>query len=1130
MMSTLRAYAAPIFIFFLAMFFQLFLLPRSFPPSHYDVLGVTRHCSAEEVREAYESFESKWDSGSDVPTASNFIKIRYAYELLTNPIWKRDYDLYDVDEKAHVIEELERQYAAEDFAKIKLPLLEVVSYEPQSERFIKITSQDFASKLQDSKPLLIQMYSSGSSRSAQFSQVWERIVELLEGVANHGMVELGDLQLVTYLAEKKPTGKVFFRKGLPSLVAFPPHCKTSDCLIRFEGEPSAEAVTDWLATTVMGLPRIFYQSKETLVSKFLSKVPPYKVKVILFSKTGERATTNLKKQLKKKEERITLLQSQLDETIKKVRMLGSGTEKLEHLLTIRRTDSGHVGLGYTGGSANKVGNFVSRGKLGDEVISRVRKTPKIMIDLHPRQQYQGDIIRFFFKKKPKFVFLKTVESAVRAYISLELRIKIYLYIHRRQNHRAWIPCSEPLNSSSMMSTLRAYAAPIFIFFLAMFFQLFLLPRSFPPSHYDVLGVTRHCSAEEVREAYESFESKWDSGSDVPTASNFIKIRYAYELLTNPIWKRDYDLYDVDEKAHVIEELERQYAAEDFAKIKLPLLEVVSYEPQSERFIKITSQDFASKLQDSKPLLIQMYSSGSSRSAQFSQVWERIVELLEGVANHGMVELGDLQLVTYLAEKKPTGKVFFRKGLPSLVAFPPHCKTSDCLIRFEGEPSAEAVTDWLATTVMGLPRIFYQSKETLVSKFLSKVPPYKVKVILFSKTGERATPFARQAAKDYWNFASFCYVLWTEEDASSWWNALEVESAPAVVFMKDPGSKPVVYHGLGNHTWFLNILEQNKQMNLPQLRSTTSMELGCDAKGYSRAGYDTMTWYCAILVGRPSVELNQMRETMCRVQNSLSSYDDSDVAGSDSSVPDAAAALKTKRLTFAWLDGEVQKKYCFFYVHSETNYETCGTRTTPDDVPRLLIVRYHRNASEERNAEEKKSNIWSKTVWQDDAKADPASQLVVSYDGPNEVPEITQWLSKMVEDGDNTKLPFYRTKTPELVPEGSEPMLSGVPRTVQVQQKINSLKNIINDYLQDPRVGPALLLGALLSTGSVWLMRSHPKEPVQPSQPNQSENKGEKKARKRERARKAKAEDIPPSITDNEPKDAVQLLSSDSDSD
>uniref|UniRef100_A0A1J3G654 DnaJ-like protein subfamily C member 16 n=1 Tax=Noccaea caerulescens TaxID=107243 RepID=A0A1J3G654_NOCCA len=695
---------------------------------------------------------------------------------------------------------------------------------------------------------------------------------------------------------------------------------------------------------------------------------------------------------------------------------------------------------------------------------------------------------------------------------------------------------ETPSSSSMPSVLRAYAAPIFIFVLAMFFQLFLLPRSFPPSHYDVLGVKMYSSVDDVREAYENIASKWDSGSGDALPVDFIKIQYAYELLTNLVWKRDYDLYGIDESVHIIEELEKQYAVEDFAKIKLPLLEAVSYEPEREGFMAITSQDFAFKVQDSKPWLIQVYSSGSNSSAQFSTAWRRIVDLLDGVANHAMLELGDVKLVTYLAERKPTGQVFFRKGLPSIVSFPPNCKSADCLMRFDGELSTDAVTDWFATTVLGLPRVFYHTKETLVPKFLSKVPPNKVKVILFSQTGERATPIVRQAAKDYWNFASLSYVLWREEDASFWWNGLEVESAPAIVIMKDPGLKPVVYHGSGNRTWFLDILEKNKQLQLPQLRSTTSMELGCDAKGYSRAGFDTATWYCAILVGRQSVELNKMRETMCRVQEALSDHNESGETPKDPSIAPAAYAHKTKRLSFAWLDGEVQNKYCFFYVQSETSYDTCGTRRAPVDVPRILIVRYHRNATESANAEKKSSN-WPKTVWQSEAdEVDPAAQLVVSYDGPAETPEIIKWLSKMVEDGDNRNLPFYRAKTPELVPESAEPMRSGVPKGVKATQKVLSIWNIIKDYLTDPRMGPTLLLGALLSAGNVWWARSRSTQPPVPTnQPssNQSDDNVEekKKERKREqRRRNAKGEEAPASITDNEPKDAVQILSSGSDSD
>ncbi|KAF3492503.1 hypothetical protein DY000_02057432, partial [Brassica cretica] len=430
------------------------------------------------------------------------------------------------------------------------------------------------------------------------------------------------------------------------------------------------------------------------------------------------------------------------------------------------------------------------------------------------------------------------------------------------------------------------------------------------------------------------------------------------------------------------------------------------------------------------------------------------DLLDGVANHAMVELGDVRLVTYLAEKKTTGQVLFRNGLPSIVAFPPQCKTADCLIRFEGELSTDAVTDWFATSVLELPRVFYHTKETLVPKFLAKVPPNKVRVILFSQTGERATPSVRQAAKDYWNFASLTYVLWREEDASFWWNALEVESAPAMVIMKDPGLKPVVYHGSGNRTWFLDILEQNKQLQLPQLSSTTSMELGCDARGYSRAGFETATWYCAVLVGRQSTELNKMRETMCRVQGALSDHDESDEASKDPSVASAASAHKNKRLTLAWLDGEVQS--------------------------------------------------------------------------------IIKWLSKMVEDGDSKNLPFYRAKTPELVPESTEPMRSGVPKSVKATQALLRLWNRIKDYLADPRMGPTLLLGALLSAGSVWWTRSRaiqqPVQTTQQSSTNQSDNNTEEEKKKERKRRNAKGEEAPASITDNEPKDAVQILSSGSDSD
>lgn len=39
------------------------------------------------------------------------------------------------------------------------------------------------------------------------------LVNLLDGVTNTGVVELGDVQLAVYLAEKKSSAQPFFRNG-----------------------------------------------------------------------------------------------------------------------------------------------------------------------------------------------------------------------------------------------------------------------------------------------------------------------------------------------------------------------------------------------------------------------------------------------------------------------------------------------------------------------------------------------------------------------------------------------------------------------------------------------------------------------------------------------------------------------------------------------------------------------------------------------------------------------------------------------------------------------------------------------------------------------------------------------------
>ncbi|CAL5441758.1 unnamed protein product [Camellia sinensis] len=302
--------------------------------------------------------------------------------------------------------------------------------------------------------------------------------------------------------------------------------------------------------------------------------------------------------------------------------------------------------------------------------------------------------------------------------------------------------------------------------------------------------------------------------------------------------------------------------------------------------------------------------------------------------------------------------------------------------------------------------------------------------------------------------------------------------------------------------------------LPQLRSVTSMELGCDARGYSRAGNETTIWYCVILAGRSSPELNKMR---AQIQEALSTVDN------DQPSSLAAVALKEKRLTFTWLDGEAQQGYqktssqrpYALYSRAENNYETCGPRRDITDIPQLIIVRYKRNATKDSiKIEEKKPKNMLEAFLNDNV--DPASQLVARYNGSR---AIIKWISQIIEDGDSRELPFFRAKTPALVPEDADPIWSVGAKTILskgtgMKQRIGSIMNGIHNRLGDPRIGPVLLLGALMSFGGIWLRRSQSTHPSQSNNQTQSSKKDdEDRPNQRRKKRVVSNQDCPPSITD-----------------
>ncbi|GMQ10678.1 hypothetical protein CsSME_00053587 [Camellia sinensis var. sinensis] len=87
----------------------------------------------------------------------------------------------------------------------------------------------------------------------------------------------------------------------------------------------------------------------------------------------------------------------------------------------------------------------------------------------------------------------------------------------------------------------------------------------------------------------------------------------------------------------------------------------------------------------------------------------------------------------------------------------------------------------------------------------------------------------------------------------------------------------------------------------------------------------------------------------------------------------------------------------------------------------------------------------------------------------------------------------RAKTPALVPEDADPIWSVGAKNILskgtgMKQRIGSIMNGIHNRLGDPRIGPVLLLGALMSFGSIWLRRSQSTHPSQSNNQTQPSKK------------------------------------------
>ncbi|KAH7292793.1 hypothetical protein KP509_29G086000 [Ceratopteris richardii] len=609
----------------------------------------------------------------------------------------------------------------------------------------------------------------------------------------------------------------------------------------------------------------------------------------------------------------------------------------------------------------------------------------------------------------------------------------------------------------------------------MLFLAFLAWRhsSSPPlTHYQVLEVQRDASAEEIDYAYHkklaAIKSSRNNGK-VAHFSNYLQVQHAFEILSDPLRRRDYDNFEQDELQDHVRDLQKQGEALDFQIHTL--WEPFKYYPDLSGLDVHFSADNLNFLQDrNETLLIQIYSIASRNCWKHETDWKHLCEQIEGVVNIGRVELGEVKLASYFASKNwATGRKLFRYGLPAYIAIPPDCKSDKCIVRYRGILTIDGLLKWITTDILNLPQIMYYSPETLITQFIKRSGPHKIKVVIFSTTGERANLHFRKAARDYWEYFSFSLVLWQETDARLWENRFGVRSAPAMVLLRDPGLAPIIFYGKPNASMLVNLLEENKLHVLPQLRSITAQELGCTESGYSVAGKTEQTWYCTIVSGRPGLELSRARAVMRDVKNNLTTEDLMHNNGPDS-LSTAALAVKTKRMVLAWLDGAFQKQICLFYLNSPTVHDTCGEKAFPEqiDVPRVFMVRYRRHPKDQERILAKKSqgNSFFNQLLRE--REDLASQIVAVYTEELIIEKLISWISKMIEEGDREDSLVYIKKAPSLIPEEQRSGWPGYPQrnVVHIMQgfadSCKDLGIVVEDFIKEPRFmyTVAILLASL----------------------------------------------------------------------
>lgn len=161
----------------------------------YEILGITRSSTLQDIRKAYKKLAKEWhpDKNNDPAAENRFVEINQAYELLTDPERRKQYDNYGVTEETPPVR------PKRDFSQYRRydPLDDLFGPNVNGFKFhyqdrdivlfhrLSITTKAYENKIVPKSyqvPHLILFYSDWCFACLQVEPLWRRIIEELEPI------------------------------------------------------------------------------------------------------------------------------------------------------------------------------------------------------------------------------------------------------------------------------------------------------------------------------------------------------------------------------------------------------------------------------------------------------------------------------------------------------------------------------------------------------------------------------------------------------------------------------------------------------------------------------------------------------------------------------------------------------------------------------------------------------------------------------------------------------------------------------------------------------------------------------------------------------------------------------------